>query len=182
MQYTESEIVKEYNQAKYKNKKIGILSQLNTCSRAEIIQILERNGIEVPDKYKTSAEEEYDYSIIGQKDRDENSDKQPTQKPVKSPKKNIGNRCRPISRSIKAENITKEVHSASEKKAQEEYREPMSANLKIKQEDNRDGISEATYHLVQIGLARIDHRITKIERKQKKLKRLYKQLAKLILG
>lgn len=176
MQYTESEIVKEYNQAKYKNKKIGILSQLNTCSRAEIIQILERNGIEVPDKYKASDEEEYDYSIIGRKDRD--SDKQPTQKPVKS-EKSPKNRSKS---SKKAENITKEVHSASEKKAQEEYREPMSANLKFKQEDNRDKISEATYHLVQIGLARIDHRITKIERKQKKLKRLYKQLAKLILG
>lgn len=176
MQYTESEIVKEYNQAKYKNKKIGILSQLNTCSRAEIIQILERNGIEVPDKYKVSAEEEYDYSIIGRKDRDD--DKQPTQKPVKS-EKSPKNRSES---SKKAENITKEVHSASEKKAQEEYREPMSANLKIKQEDNRDEISKATYHLVQISLARIDHRITKIERKQKKLKRLYKQLANLILG
>ena len=176
MQYTESEIVKEYNQAKYKNKKIGILSQLNTCSRAEIIQILERNGIKVPDKYKASDEEEYDYSIIGRKDRD--ADKQPTQKPVKS-EKSPKNRSE---NSKKAENITKEVHSASEKKAQEEYKEPMSDNLKIKQEDNRDGISEATYHLVQISLARIDHRITKIERKQKKLKRLYKQLANLILG
>lgn len=178
MQYTESEIVKEYNQAKYKNKKIGILSQLNTCSRAEIIRILEKNGIKVPDKYKASDEEEYDYSIIGRKDRDENPDKQPTQKPVKN-EKSPKNRSES---SKKAENITKEVHSASEKKAQEEYREPMSANLKIKQEDNRNGISEATYHLVQISLARIDHRITKIERKQKKLKRLYKQLANLILG
>ena len=48
MQMTESEIVRSYNHAENRQKQIKILSELNACSKAQIREILERNGYEVP--------------------------------------------------------------------------------------------------------------------------------------
>lgn len=48
MQMTESEIVRSYNHAENRQKQIKILSELNACSKAQIREILERNGCEVP--------------------------------------------------------------------------------------------------------------------------------------
>lgn len=48
MQMTESEIIKSYNHAENRQKQIKILSELNACSKAQIREILERNGCEVP--------------------------------------------------------------------------------------------------------------------------------------
>jgi len=163
MQYTEYEIVREYLNAKYRNKKIGFLAQLNCVSRKEIIEILERNGVEIPEKYKKSKVEEY-YR---------NADKQPLREDIeteKTPKK----RSQKIE---KPENITKEVDSEQEK-----VTETVNIEKTEKPHKEEDMIGEATYHLVQISLARIESRLNRMERKQKKLKRLYKQLANLILG
>lgn len=174
MQYTEFEIVKEYNNAKYRNKKIGVLAQLNCVSRKEIIEILERNGVKIPQKYKDSNMEEYRYKVFMGIDPDEKpkkADKQPLKKPVKD---EVMAEIR-SEETEKPENITKEVDSEPEK-----VTEVVKAEKKPRKEE--DMIGEATYHLVQISLARIESRLTKIERKQKKLKRLYKQLANLILG
>ena len=164
MQYTESEIVREYNHAKYKNHKIGILAQLNCVKRWEIIEILERNGVEVPKNYKDSTEEEYkplpEYNKPGR----------PKGSVNKTPKRDK----QPLRESVEVVETTKEKEEVT-KAVNEEMNKTHSS-------DNNDMISEATYHLVQISLARIDKRLTKIERKQKKLKRLYKQLANFILG
>lgn len=48
MQMTESEIIRSYNHAENRQKQIKILSELNACSKAQIREILERNGCEVP--------------------------------------------------------------------------------------------------------------------------------------
>jgi len=48
MQMTENEIVKSYKQATKKVQQIGILADLNLCSKKEIRAILEKNGCEVP--------------------------------------------------------------------------------------------------------------------------------------
>ena len=156
MQYTEYEIVREYNSAKYRNKNIGVLAQLNCVSRKEIIEILERNGVTIPQKYKDSKVEEYNMF-------DENEgkhDKKPLEKPVETPQSPKNRNKEPK----KSENITSKSDS-------------------IHEETKSDDMSgEVTYHLVQRSRARIESHLNRIERKQKKLKRLYKQLANLILG
>lgn len=48
MQMSEGEIVRSYNHAENRQKQIKILSELNACSKAQIREILERNGCEVP--------------------------------------------------------------------------------------------------------------------------------------
>ena len=48
MQMTVSEIVKSYNHAENRQKQISILAELNACSKAQIREILEQNGCEVP--------------------------------------------------------------------------------------------------------------------------------------
>ena len=48
MQMTENEIVKSYKQATKKVQQIGILADLNLCSKKEIRAILESHGCEVP--------------------------------------------------------------------------------------------------------------------------------------
>ena len=48
MQMSEGEIVRSYNHAENRQKQIKILSELNACSKAQIREILERNGEEVP--------------------------------------------------------------------------------------------------------------------------------------
>lgn len=179
MYYTDYEIVREYNSAKYRNKKIGVLAQLNCVKRKDIIEVLERNGITVPQKYKDSKEEEYDYTIIA---RGEQENKAPKNKTKKAAKPDKQPKEKPIEKPQSAENRSEETEkpeSITTDKASERHEE-----IQPVKEDPKDEnlINEATYHLVQMGLARIDNRITKIERKQKKLKRLYKKLADLILG
>lgn len=44
MEMTTAEIVRQYNQAKYKNKKIKILAQLNACDETKIRSILIAEG------------------------------------------------------------------------------------------------------------------------------------------
>ena len=48
MQMTENEIVKSYKQATKKVQQIGILADLNLCTKKEIRAILESHGCEVP--------------------------------------------------------------------------------------------------------------------------------------
>lgn len=48
MQMTDNEIVRSYQHAKNRTKQISILAELNACSKAEIRDILEKNGEEVP--------------------------------------------------------------------------------------------------------------------------------------
>lgn len=45
MQMTESEIVKDYREAKNKSEQINILADLNCCSKVEIKEILLNNGV-----------------------------------------------------------------------------------------------------------------------------------------
>ena len=49
---SEFDICQSYRQAKQKNKQISILAQLNTCSRTDIVKILEKNGETVPACYR----------------------------------------------------------------------------------------------------------------------------------
>ena len=44
MQMTENEIVKSYKQSTKKVQQIGILADLNLCTKKEIRAILEKNG------------------------------------------------------------------------------------------------------------------------------------------
>lgn len=48
MEMTEYEIIKDYGEAKNKAEQIKILADLNMCSREEIINILDKNGIPHP--------------------------------------------------------------------------------------------------------------------------------------
>lgn len=48
MQMTETEIVRSYQHALNRTKQISILAELNACSKAQIRDILEKNGEEVP--------------------------------------------------------------------------------------------------------------------------------------
>lgn len=55
MHMTENEIVREYRGAKNKREQVTILSDLNSCEKEEIIEILLRNGVdqkELPRKRK----------------------------------------------------------------------------------------------------------------------------------
>lgn len=45
------EIVREYRTAKSKQKQIGILAELNLCSKAKIVEILRAAGEELPGNY-----------------------------------------------------------------------------------------------------------------------------------
>jgi len=172
---TNGKIITEYKQAKQKNKQITILAQLNACSREDIIAILEEGGIDVPYRYK--------YKGIPNL-KPEKTDKEPLRESVET-SRTAENRS---VKSAKPQNTLKESDSEKGRLTEQVnedtmIKEPLSANIILPTDPKPvDPISEATYHLVQIGLARIDRRITKIERKQKKLMRLYKQLANLILG
>jgi len=58
---TNKEIVAEYKAAKYKDKQISILADQNCCTSAEIREILESEGVELPKKRgkkKAEAKEE----------------------------------------------------------------------------------------------------------------------------
>ena len=161
MQYTEGEIVREFNQARYKNKQIGILAQLNTCHRKDIIEILERNGVVIPDKYKHSHEEEYDYKAMVSKEKTPYKMQKKADKPKEEPKE-------------------------PEKDPEEELEEYLKATLPTPEspitEEVKEIKSDKPYYFIWLGLTSLDRRITKLEHKYKRLKKMYKQLAKFILG
>lgn len=168
MQYTEGKIVREYNQARYKNKQIGILAQLNTCHRKDIIEILERNGVVIPDKYKHSHEEEYDYKAMVSKEKTPykmQQEKKKADKPKEEPK---------------------EPEKDPEEELEEEVEEYLKATLPTPEiqipEEVKEIKSDKPYYFIWLALTSLDRRITKLERKYKRLKKEYKQLAKIILG
>lgn len=170
MQYTEGEIVREFNQARYKNKQIGILAQLNTCQRKDIIEILERNGVEIPDKYKASREEEYNYGTMVAKEKRPYRMKSKAKEPEEEPKKDP------------EEELEEEVDDYL--KAQEKtqtYTIPEKEFPKAKDNKSVDK-PKADQYATWLRLELLDRRITKLERKYKRLKKLYRQLAKIILG
>lgn len=46
MQMTNEEIVRSYREAKHKKEQVGILADLNACTRGQIIDILRAGGID----------------------------------------------------------------------------------------------------------------------------------------
>lgn len=57
MEMKPSEILQSYENAQYKTKQIGILAELNACSKDEITEILKEMGAELPKrKYKKKEE------------------------------------------------------------------------------------------------------------------------------
>ena len=49
MEMTELDIVRDYGQAANKAAQIGILADLNMCSPADIVGVLQKNGIPLPE-------------------------------------------------------------------------------------------------------------------------------------
>lgn len=61
MQMTDSEIVRDYREAKNKREQVTILADLNRCEKEEIIDILLKNGVdqrELPRKRKPKSKPE----------------------------------------------------------------------------------------------------------------------------
>lgn len=170
MQYTEGEIVREFNQARYKNKQIGILAQLNTCQRKDIIEILERNGVEIPDKYKASREEEYDYGTMVAKEKRPYRMKSKAKEPEEESKKDP------------EEELEEEVDDYL--KAQEEIKTYTIPEKEFPKTEKYKSVEKpkADQYTTWLRLELLDRRITKLERKYKRLKKMYKQLANFILG
>ena len=50
MVMTDSEILRDYNEAKNKSKHVGVLADLNGCSRKEMAAYLTQLGAEVPER------------------------------------------------------------------------------------------------------------------------------------
>lgn len=184
MQYTEGEIVREYQQARYKNKQIGILSQLNTCSRKDIIKILEKNGVEVPSNFKNSHEEEYDYKkMVGVEKTSPKFKEPPTDY-------SFGTLCLNTKRKPKSsepkqeevktpeEELDEEIEIYELNKSEKPQIDPEHEKLNTSEHQKPDGL----YYTTWLRLELLDRRITKLERKNKRLKKLYKQLANFILG
>lgn len=172
MQYTEGEIVREYNQARYKNKQIGILAQLNTCQRKDIIEILERNGVEIPDKYKASREEEYNYGTMVAKEKRPYRMKSKVKEPEKAPEEKLEEE---VDEYLKAQEEIK-TYIIPEKEF------PKSENTSTLEKPKDWETKKPDYYATWLRLELLDRRITKLERKYKRLKKMYKQLAKFILG
>lgn len=49
MEMTKTEIIREYKMANSKTKQIGILAELNLCTKKEIREILREGGLDVPE-------------------------------------------------------------------------------------------------------------------------------------
>lgn len=47
MEMTKEEIIRDYRQARYKGKQVGILADLNGCRKSEIVAILRERGVPV---------------------------------------------------------------------------------------------------------------------------------------
>lgn len=67
MEMSNAEICRSYQQAKYKAKQIQILADMNICSEAEIIAVLEENDIPVGVRAKKTLGEETDYQPVFKK-------------------------------------------------------------------------------------------------------------------
>lgn len=182
MQYTEGEIVREFNQARYKNKQIGILAQLNTCQRKDIIEILERNGVEIPDKYKASREEEYDYGTMVAKEkrpyRMKSKAKEPEEETKKDPEEELEEE---VDDYLKAQEETQTYIIPKKEFPKSESIQNQQSDLENEKLNTVDK-PKADYYATWLRLELLDRRITKLERKYKRLKKMYKQLAKFILG
>ena len=81
MQMTDNEIVRSYQHAANRTKQISILAELNACSKAQIREILERNGCEVPHygnrytgKVKEESKKEPKRSSVRMSERKKKSD------------------------------------------------------------------------------------------------------------
>ena len=57
MEMKPSEILQSYENAQYKTKQIGILAELNACSKDEITEILKEMGAELPKRKYQKKEE-----------------------------------------------------------------------------------------------------------------------------
>ena len=57
MEMKPSEILQSYENAQYKTKQIGVLAELNACSKDEITDILKEMGAELPKKKYQKKEE-----------------------------------------------------------------------------------------------------------------------------
>lgn len=194
MQYTEGEIVREYQQARYKNKQIGILAQLNTCQRKDIIEILERNGVEIPDKYKASREEEYNYgTMVAKEKKPYRMQSTPANRQKKTVKPEETSRADELpfpdgeepeityvtpEDPLPEEEVTllvdnQPIYKIQKSELPHEY--PKHRNVS---KDKSDGL----YYTTWLRMELLDRKMTKLERKYKRLKKLYKQLANFILG
>ena len=67
MQMTNEEICRSYQQARHKAKQIQILAELNACQKAEIIAVLEENGVQVGIRAKKTLGEQSDYEPVYKK-------------------------------------------------------------------------------------------------------------------
>lgn len=67
MEMNNEEICRSYQQAKYKAKQIQILADMNICSEAEIIAVLQENDIPVGVRAKKTLGEETDYQPVFKK-------------------------------------------------------------------------------------------------------------------
>lgn len=66
------EIAREYRLAKDKEMQISILADLNMCRKEEIVNILEKQGIEVPKRRgRKKATEEVDEKVVEKKETKE---------------------------------------------------------------------------------------------------------------
>ena len=57
MEMKPSEILQSYENAQYKTKQIGVLAELNACSKDEITDILKEMGAELPKRKYRKKEE-----------------------------------------------------------------------------------------------------------------------------
>ena len=57
MQMSDSEIVRSYREAKDKRSQVGVLAELNACSKDYIREILKRSGIDAPKPGRKSTTE-----------------------------------------------------------------------------------------------------------------------------
>ena len=60
---TSEEIVRDYRLSKTPMKQIGILAELNGCSKREIVDVLRGAGVELPKQYQKKPEKEVEQEI-----------------------------------------------------------------------------------------------------------------------
>lgn len=60
---TSEEIVRDYKLSKTPMKQIGILAELNGCSKREIVDVLREAGVELPKQYQKKPEKEAEQEI-----------------------------------------------------------------------------------------------------------------------
>ena len=83
MKMKESEICREYKEAKDKRAQIRILAELNLCEKNEILNILLKNGYELPPERKKTEQKEEKAVCIGP--REEKAQEEAPEKPQNMP-------------------------------------------------------------------------------------------------